>query len=144
MATGVDRYLNQTSHGERSNEIRVDENTVDDLQMGLATGRFTSEQLVNAYLTRISNIDSSGPSLNSIIELNPVALSEAKVLDEERKNGFVRSNLHGIPILLKDNISTLGPMETTAGSLALLGLRPNIEAPIVTKLKDAGVVILGK
>ncbi len=118
--------------------------TIDDLQARMASGTLSSRELSQAYLRRIAEIDQAGPSLNAIIELNPDALDIATRLDAERKTGKVRGALHGIPILIKDNIATADRMETTAGSLALIGAKPPRDAHIVARLREAGAVILGK
>lgn len=110
----------------------------------MAEGRSTSEQLVSRCLRRIDAIDRAGPCLNSVIELNPDALAIAKVLDADRKAGRIRGPLHGLPVLLKDNIATADRMCTTAGSLALAGVHAVRDAHLVTRLRDAGAVILGK
>jgi len=120
------------------------EATIDDLQARMQVGKLTAHELTAAYLERIAAIDQSGPSLHAVIELNPDALAIADVLDAERKAGHVRGPLHGIPILIKDNIATADKMQTTAGSLALVGARPLRDAAIVERLRAAGVVILGK
>jgi amidase len=121
------------------------EATVAGLQVGLAAGRWTAEELVQGYLRRIRAIDQSGPRLNSVIELNPKAQAIARGLDAERKAGKVRGPLHGIPVLIKDNIDTADAMRTTAGSLALAHAPvPREDAFIVQKLRKAGAVILGK
>jgi len=120
------------------------EATIDDLQARMAAGTLTAHELTEAYLRRIAEIDKSGPELNAVIELNPEALSIADRLDAERRAGRVRGPLHGIPVLIKDNIATADGMQTTAGSLALVGTRPAADAAVVARLRDAGVVILGK
>ncbi|MEP7156042.1 MAG: amidase [Betaproteobacteria bacterium] len=117
---------------------------VAELQSAMQAGKATSVSLVKAYLARIKAIDKSGPALNAIIELNPDALAIAAMLDKERKAKGPRGPLHGIPILLKDNIATADRMQTTAGSLALVGIKPPRDAFIVTRLREAGAVILGK
>ena len=122
----------------------VVEKSITDLQFDMAAGKITSEKLVDAYLTRIKTIDRSGPTLNSVIVLNPQALNDARRLDVERKAGHVRSSLHGIPILVKDNIDTDDGTATTAGSLALKDNVTLRDAPVIRRLKDAGAVILGK
>ena len=109
----------------------------------MAAGTLTSRALTQAYLERIGKIDDAGPALNSIIETNPRALEEANALDTERKAGKVRGSLHGIPVLLKDNIDAVG-MVNSAGSLALADNRPKQDAFVVSRLRDAGAVILGK
>ncbi|MBI3885816.1 MAG: amidase [Opitutae bacterium] len=120
------------------------EATIDSLQARMAAGTLTAHELTAAYLARIAEIDRAGPKLNAVIELNPDALAIADALDAERKAGHVRGPLHGIPILIKDNIATADRMETTAGSLALVGAKPPQDAALVTRLRAAGAVILGK
>ncbi len=124
--------------------LDVAEASVVDLQTAMSRGTLTSLQLVSAYLARIKSIDKSGPIINSIIELNPDAKVIAADLDRERKTRGSRGPLHGIPVLLKDNIATADRMQTTAGSLALAGEPAAKDAFIVRKLRDAGAVILGK
>lgn len=124
--------------------LNIVEANVADLQIAMQSGKLTSQTLVKLYQVRIRAIDKAGPRINSIIELNPDALSIAKALDAERKLKGPRGPLHGIPVLLKDNIATADKMETTAGSLALMGVKPPRDAFLVTKLREAGAVILGK
>jgi amidase len=121
-----------------------EELTVRDAQAAMASGRLSARRLTEMYLERIERIDRRGPALNSVIETNPDAVSIAEGLDRERKAGRVRGPLHGVPILIKDNIATADRMETTAGSLALVGARPASDAFIVKHLRDAGAVIIGK
>ncbi len=109
----------------------------------LASGELSSHALVQAYLDRIAKIDKAGPSLNSVIELNPDALKEADQLDAAREDGKIRGPLHGIPVLLKDNIDAVG-MANSAGSLAMAENRPKRDAFLVARLRAAGAVILGK
>jgi len=118
-----------------------EEATVKSLQEAMAAGKTTSKALTQAYLSRIAALDKA---LRAFIETNPNALAEAEVLDAERKEKGSRGPLHGIPIALKDNIDTAGPMQTTAGSLALEGVPTLGDAPLVAQLKEAGAVILGK
>jgi len=118
--------------------------TISELQEKMETGELTAHQLAELYLQRISAVDKSGPYINSVIELNPDALEIADGLDSERKAGKVRGHLHGIPILIKDNIDTHDRMQTTAGSLALEGNIAAKDAFIVKQLRKAGAVILGK
>lgn len=122
----------------------LEETTVAQLQDAMAAGRYTSRRLVELYIERIAAIDRSGPTLRSVIELNPDALAIADSLDGERKSGRVRGALHGIPILIKDNVDTGDRMMTTAGSLALEGPPALHDAFIVGRLRAAGAVILGK
>ena len=119
----------------------LDRVTADKLAAHLDTGALTSVALVEAYIDRAYE---SNEYLHAISELNPDALSIARGLDAERANGTVRGPLHGIPILIKDNIATLDELNTTAGSFALLGARVNHEAPVVTALRKAGEIVLGK
>jgi amidase len=118
--------------------------TIADLQDMMADGQITARQLVDIYTRRIDAIDRGGPVLNSIIELNPDAVSIAKALDEERAHGHVRGPLHGIPILLKDNVDTGDKMQTAAGSLALVGTPAPQDSTTAARLRVAGAVILGK
>ena len=106
-------------------------------------GELTSHELTQAYLDRIAAIDDAGPTLNAVIELNANAIADADALDAERKAGSIRGPLHGLPILLKDNIDVAG-MVNSAGSLALAENRPASDAFLVTRLRAAGAVILGK
>jgi len=122
----------------------LEEATIADLQQRMQSGRETSRSLVEQYLARIEAIDRRGPALRSVLESNPDALAIADQLDAERKSRGPRGPLHGIPILLKDNIATADKMMTTAGSLALAGTKPPKDAFIVERLRTAGVVILGK
>ncbi|HKU75224.1 MAG TPA: amidase [Pyrinomonadaceae bacterium] len=122
----------------------LDELTITDLQQGLQSGKYTSRQLIEKYSDRISDIDKKGPALTSVIEMNPDAEQIAAALDRERKERGPRGPLHGIPILIKDNIDTRDRMMTTAGSLALVGSKPARDAYVAQKLREAGAVILGK
>lgn len=126
------------------NDLYLLEATIDDLQQKMKEGVLTAKQITEWYLQRIQKIDKSGPMLNSIIELNPDAVAIAETLDLERSNGKIRGSLHGIPVLLKDNINTADKMMTTAGSLALVGNIAQKDAHIVSLLREAGAVILGK
>lgn len=125
-------------------ESLVLEATIADLATAMAAGRTSAVALVDAYLARIGDLDRRGPELHAIIELNPEARSIAEALDRERVERGVRGPLHGIPIVIKDNIGTADRMETTAGSLALVGARPKQDAHVVARLRAAGAVILGK
>ena len=109
----------------------------------MAAGQLTSEALTRAYLDRIAKVDDAGPKLDSVIELNPKAVSDAAALDAERQAGKVRGPMHGIPILIKDNVDVAG-MVNSAGSLALADNRPEADAFMVNRLREAGAVILGK
>jgi amidase len=127
-----------------TDNFELNEATITDLQEKMASGKYTSEQITIMYLQRIEGIDKKGHALNAVIELNPDALAIAKAMDAERKTGKVRGALHGIPVLIKDNIDTADKMMTTAGSLALVGHKASKDAFIVKKLRDAGAIILGK
>jgi amidase len=122
----------------------LEEKTIAELQEMMASGQQTSEGLVALYLRRIEEIDRNGPRLNSVLETNPDALTIARELDRERREKGPRGPLHGIPVLIKDNIDTGDSMETTAGSLALLGSKPVHDAFAAARLRAAGAVILGK
>lgn len=124
--------------------FQLEELTVADFQAGLRAGKYTSRRVAEMYLKRIEEVDQRGPALNSVIEVNPEALSIADALDREYKAGRVRGPLHGVPVLIKDNIGTADRMETTAGSLALVGARPARDAFVAQRLREAGAVILGK
>jgi len=130
--------------GAPTSSPELEEITLAQLQQGLAGGRWTSVQLVEKYLARIDQIDKHGPAINAVIELNPDAASIAAALDRERKQNRSRGPLHGIPVLIKDNIDTADKMMTTAGSLALAGPPAPKDAELVTRLRAAGAVILGK
>src|SRR6188474_453842 len=118
--------------------------TISELQKKMQTGELTARQLAVLYLERIDSVDKNGPRLNSVIELNPAALEIADELDAERKAGKTRGALHGIPVLIKDNIDTHDRMQTTAGSLALEGHIAAKDAFIVKQLRKGGALILGK
>lgn len=133
---------------ESAKEVKTDfssfdlnEVTVNELQQMMKSGKLTSEQICQKYLDRINQVD---PVLKAVIELNPDALEIARQMDEERKNGNVRGPLHGIPVMIKDNIDTGDKMMTTAGSLALKGNVVANDAFIVKKLREGGAVLLGK
>src|SRR2546423_1102246 len=124
--------------------FELEEATLDQLQNWMASGRMTSRSITQLYLNRIAALDRKGPSLHHVIEVNPDALSIAASLDGERKAGRVRGPLHGIPVLLKDNVDTADRMTTTAGSLALAGSIPLQDSTVAAKLRAAGAVLLGK
>jgi amidase len=125
-------------------DFRFEEYTITQLQQGYENGDFTVTHVVQAYLDRINAIDDNGPTLNAVIEVNPDALSIAAQLDAELKDGKKRGPMHGVPVLLKDNIDTRDQMSTTAGSRALAGSHPLQDSYIAMKLREAGAVILGK
>ena len=118
--------------------------TIAELQAWMASGKISSRKLVELYQARIDAIDRHGPKVNSVLELNPDAESIAAALDEERRKKGPRGPLHGIPMLIKDNIDTHDRMHTTAGSLALMGSTPPLDATVASRLRDAGVVLMGK
>jgi amidase len=122
----------------------VTEESIFDLEQDLSRGSVRSEDLVRAYLARIDSIDHAGPSLHSVVAINPQALADARASDTEWRTGKVRGPLQGIPILIKDNIETADSMPTTAGSLALADNVTRRDAPLVARLRAAGAVILGK
>jgi amidase len=160
MATGVvsaiypalgagraDAASNRTQNRESLPDVKpfeLEEMTIGELQEGMESGKFTAHSLAEKYLARIDEIDKRGPAINAIIELNPDALSIADTLDQERKAKSPRGPLHGIPMLIKDNIDTGDRMTTTAGSLALLGSKAPKDSVVAQKLRAAGAVILGK
>jgi len=125
-------------------EFELLEATIDDLQQKMQKGTHTSRSITELYLRRIDHIDKNGPALHAIIELSPDALTSADELDKERKDGKVRGPLHGIPLLIKDNIDTGDNMMTTAGALAMEGNKASRDAFIVHRLREAGAVLLGK
>ena len=129
---------------DRSPSPELEELTLADLRAALDAGRFTSRRLVEGYLARIEALDRGGPGINAIMETNPDALAIADGLDRELADGRLRGPLHGVPILLKDNIDTADAMLTTAGSLALVGSRPRQDAFVAARLREAGAVLLGK
>ena len=122
----------------------LSELTISDLQAQLAGGKATSRGLCQQYLARIAAVDKAGPGLNAVIELNPDALTIADGLDKERKAGRLRGPLHGIPVLIKDNINTGDQLQTTAGALAMVGHRATQDAFVAKQLRAAGAIILGK
>ena len=143
-ALGAARVVDQQSPDVIPREFELDELTIDDLQQAMQSGKYSSRSLTEKYLARIQDIDKGGPRINSVIEVNPEALEIAEGLDRERKDKGARGPLHGIPILIKDNIDTADRMNTTAGSLALLGSTPPSDAFVAGQLRKAGAVILGK
>ncbi len=122
----------------------MEELTIFEMQQEMSAGELSARQLTEQFLTQIEAIDRQGPRLNSVIELNPDALTIAQTLDQERAQGKMRGPLHGVPILIKDNIDTADHMTTTAGSLALEGSIPIQDAFLVAQLRQAGAVLLGK
>lgn len=136
-------FAQSSDSSDAATSFAFSESDIASLQAKMTAGTLTSHALTQAYLDRIAAIDAAGPTLNSVIELNPDALAEADARDAERKAGQSRGPLQGIPVLLKDNIDAT-PMVNSAGSLALANHRPEADAPLVRQLRDAGAVILGK
>jgi amidase len=128
----------------KTKAFELEEATVAQLQEAMATGKFTARSVAERYLAQIEEIDKAGPGINSVIEINPDALAIADAMDQERKSGKTRGALHGVPVLLKDNIDTADKMLTTAGSLALMDSRPQRDSFVARRLREAGAVILGK
>jgi len=149
-ALGAARVIAENAHANEfpAAEVKafeLEEATIDDLQAGMKSGKYTSRSITEKYLTRIQDIDKQGPVVNSLIEVNPDALEIAESLDRERREKSERGPLHGIPILIKDNIDTADKMMTTAGSLALVGApKPPRDSFVAQQLRKAGAVILGK
>lgn len=133
-----------TNEAHRGPFTHLEEITITELQAAMAREELNACELAEMYIERIHALDQQGSTLRSILEINPAALEIAEKLDEERRDNGPRGPLHGIPILLKDNIATSDAMQTTAGSLALVGSRPPRDAFVVQKLRQAGAVILGK
>jgi amidase len=127
-----------------SDDFVLNELTIDDLQQRMQNGELTSRSITELYLKRIDAVDENGVALNSVIELNPDAITIAEAMDKERKEGKVRSGMHGIPVLIKDNIDTGDKMMTTAGALALEGNLAKKDAFIISQLRNAGAVVIGK
>lgn len=135
---------NQEKKQVKPEEFRFQEVTISELQSGYREGTFTIKEVVKAYLDRINDIDQNGPALHSVICINPDALQIAEQLDKEMKEGKIRGPMHGIPVILKDNIDTHDKMPCTGGSRALAGSFPLKDAYIVQKLREAGAVIIAK
>ena len=144
-ALGAAREVDRPARQPEVKPFELDEITITELQDGMKSGKFTARSLVENYTARIEEIDKSGPAINAIIELNPDALGIADALDRERKAKGPRGPMHGIPVLIKDNIDTADRMMTTAGSLALVGApKPPKDSFVAQKLRAAGAIILGK
>jgi amidase len=149
LAAGCNRHPQQPVSGASYQNpavspFELDEKSIAELQEAMKSGALTARSIAEKYLSRIAAIDKQGPRLNSVIEINPDAAAIADALDAERKTRGARGPLHGIPVLIKDNIDTADRMATTAGSLALEGSIPPRDAFIAQKLREAGAVILGK
>jgi amidase len=143
LASVRERRLSDHAAGDVSS-FEFEEITIAELQAGMTASKYTARAIAEKYLTRIDQIDKNGPAINSVIEINPDALSIAESLDKERKDKGVRGPLHGIPVMIKDNLDTADRMMTTAGSLALVGSKPTKDSTVAQKLRDAGAVILAK
>jgi amidase len=124
--------------------FELNEETISSLREKLSSGTYSSEQLVRMYLDRIESVDKNGHKLNAVIEINPEAIALAEIMDLEMKSGKSRGPLHGIPILIKDNIDTGDKMQTTAGSLALAGNIASNDAFVIKKMREAGAILIGK
>lgn len=135
---------NESTDTNTPTNFPLSEITIDELQQKMSSGELTARAIAEMYLKRIEAIDKSGPTINSIIQLNPDALTIADALDAERKAGKVRGPMHGIPVIIKDNIDSADKMMTTAGALALDGNIASADAFIVKKLRESGAVLLGK
>ena len=143
-ALGAARDIPSAGPASDVKPFELDEITISDLQDGMKSGKLTARSLVEKYSARIAEIDKRGPAINCVIELNPDAVSIADSLDEERKARGTRGLLHGVPVLIKDNIDTADKMMTTAGSIALVGSKPTQDSYVAQRLRAAGAVILGK
>jgi amidase len=134
----------QKRNCEFADQAWLEEVTIIQLQQGYKEGKYTITEVVRGYIDRINEIDRNGPQLHSVITLNPDALQIAEELDKEMKAGKIRGPLHGIPVILKDNIDTYDKMATTAGATVLRNSYPQIDSWVARKLREAGAVILGK
>jgi amidase len=144
LSPAPDPAVTDSKKEDFKNDFELDEITIADLQKSFQSGQYSSRSVTEKYLARMQEIDKAGPKVNSVIEVNPDALQIADALDLERKSTGPRGPLHGIPVLIKDNIDTGDRMNTTAGSLALVGSRPANDAFVAAQLRKAGAVILGK
>src|SRR3954465_14068510 len=143
-SSGTNKKTEKENISASAEDFKLNEITIDELQQKIKSGEYTSRSIAEMYLKRINDIDKNGPVINAVIELNPDALSIADSMDNERKSGKIRGPLHGIPVLIKDNINTGDKMMTTAGALALEGNKASKDAFIIKQLRDAGAVLLGK
>ena len=144
VGRGEARTARAAQEAATGRPFALEETTIADLQARMASGELSARQIAEAYIERIEKLDRSGPRVNAILELNPEALAIADALDKERREKGARGPMHGIPVLLKDNIDTGDAMETTAGSLALVGAPKPQDAHLVGLLRHRGAVILGK
>jgi amidase len=138
------RAIARPSPASEVPSFELDEISVSDLADGMESGKYSARSIAEKYLARITAIDKQGPAINALIEVNPDALKIADSLDTERRSGKVRGPLHGVPMLIKDNIDTADKMMTTAGSLALVGAKPAMDSTVAQRLRAAGIVLLGK
>src|SRR5262245_15165617 len=143
-AFGVPEARGAEGTAAKVESFELDEATISDLQGKMVSGQETARSLAEKYIARIEALDRRGPVLRSVLEINPDAVAIAEALDAERKAGRVRGLLHGIPVLIKDNVGTADRMTTTAGSLALEGSIPSSDAFIAKMLRESGAVLLGK
>lgn len=143
ILSGCD-FKKEVNESKDYTSFELNEIDIDQLQKDYKEGKYTIKQVVQLYVDRINEIDANGPQLNSVIVVNPDALQIAEELDKELAEGKIRGALHGVPVLLKDNIDTHDKMPTTAGSRALLNSHPLRDSPVAKKLREAGAVILGK
>jgi amidase len=144
LAAGERRRLSGASAAGGAHDFPLLEVTIDELQQKMNSGEYSSVAITKLYLKRIAEIDKKGPALNAVIELNPDSLAIAAAMDAERKAGKVRGPMHGIPVLIKDNINCGDRMMTTAGALALEGHKAGKDAFIIRQLRASGAVLLGK
>lgn len=144
LGMGVTACNPDQTTNSKPGDFELDEITVGELQDGMKSGKYTAEKITGMYLKRIHEIDINGPTLNTVIQINPDAIAIARKLDKERASGKVRGPLHGIPIMIKDNIDTADKMMTTAGALALTGNYASKDSFVAKKLREAGAIILGK
>ena len=128
----------KSTAGHKVKPFELDELTISDLQDGMKSGKYTARANIEKYLERIAEMDKQGPSLHALIEVNPDALSIAEELDKERQQNQLRGPMHGIPVIIKDNIDTADKMTTTAGSFALEGSIPTQDSFVAHKLREAG------
>ncbi|GAB2533460.1 amidase [Rufibacter soli] len=143
-ATTPEAQANAAAPEVFKDDFKLNEATIQELQQKMQKGELSSRQITQMYLDRIKAIDKSGPKINSVIEVNPDALKIADAMDQERKAGKLRGPLHGIPVMVKDNIDTGDKMATTAGALALADNKASKDAFIVARLRAAGAVLIGK
>jgi amidase len=140
----TDTSASDETANQKPDDFELNEITISELQQKMQNKTYTSRAITELYLKRIDAIDKAGPKLNAVIEINPDALAIADAMDKERAAGKVRGPLHGIPVLIKDNITTGDKMHTTAGALAIADNIMNEDAFIIKKLREAGAVLLGK